>query len=150
MLSVAIEGGDPDMSTGGVGGGSYVDENFLKHRSQRIGCLPQFLKANPLMELSIRRWWGETKSTFDGTTTATYLVPVKLHKAWEGYHHQTLDMNASPKSRDEVELTVQQLRSIFDREVNRIVGDIAAALVKKEVVASVKVIMVSRRALTSG
>jgi hypothetical protein len=119
-------------STGGIGGGSYVDENFLQHLGKRIGCLPEFLKANPLMELSMRRWWGEIKSTFDGTTSATYLVPVKLYKAWAVYDHA--------KCQDEVEFTVPELRSIFDPEVERVIGYIAAPLAK--VKENVKVIMV--------
>lgn len=44
------------LSTGGVCGGSDEDENFQKYLGKPIGCLPESLKANPLLELSIRRW----------------------------------------------------------------------------------------------
>lgn len=72
-------------------------------------------------------------------------MPARLYKAWEEYEHRitpALDMNASPKCRNEVELTVPELRNIFDPVVEQIIGFIAGALSKTEVKGKVKVIMV--------
>jgi hypothetical protein len=127
-------------STGELCGGSFVDERFLEHMSNRIGCPPEFLKENPVMELSMRRWWGETKSTFNGTTSATYPVPGKLCRAWEGYdRRRDYKPCLAVDCRDEVELTVPDLCQIFDPVVDDIVRLIAAAL--EEVRRKVKVIM---------
>ena len=135
---------------GGVGGGTYVDDAFMDHMCRRISCLKDFLKSNPLMQLSMLGWWAEAKRTFDGTTSATFGVPAKLYKAWEEYDHANapaLDINAPvlDKNRDEVEFTPSELRSIFDLQVDQIISFIAEALVKKEMQSRrdpVRVIMV--------
>ena len=133
-------------STGDLCGGTYVDMHFIHHLSQRIGCLHSFLDENPSSLLSIHRWWEGVKSTFNGTTSATFDILSKLARAWETYEsqhksvqipdselagwelcereQQSTEMSDSEVDGnfDEVEFTAQDLMRIFDKVVNLILS----------------------------
>lgn len=61
-------------SSGGLCGGSYVDQSFMNFMSSTIGCLETFLEGHPKVKIQLQTWWENAKSTFEGRDTDLVLT----------------------------------------------------------------------------
>jgi molecular chaperone DnaK (HSP70) len=111
-------------SSGGLCGGTFIDESFLRYFSKRIPCLDEFLKDYPSYRTQLLKDWEEIKCAFghemmsDGDTK-DIVLHNKLAAKWEAYETER---------GNEVEVTEQDLKSIFDPVVDEILELIAAQL----------------------
>jgi hypothetical protein len=118
-------------SSGGLCGGTFVDERFMKLMFQKIGCLEEFLRTDhPSYQTKLLRDWEQIKcgfghETMSSTDTMDINLHHKLSPKWEAYEAErgrvVLDSSV-------VELTQQELKSIFDKVVDEILELIAAQL----------------------
>jgi molecular chaperone DnaK (HSP70) len=125
-------------SSGGLCGGSYVDQSFMKFMSSKIGCLENFLVEHPKVKIQLQTWWENAKSTFEGGNTdldLTCPLSSKLAIAWEA--HDTEQSHYSDYS--EVEITDADMVQIFSGVVNDNIKLIRAQL---EQTSNIKMIMV--------
>ena len=56
-------------STGGLCGGSYVDQAFMKFMTVKTGCLDSFLVRYPKVKIQLQTWWENAKSSFEERST---------------------------------------------------------------------------------
>lgn len=120
-------------SSGGLCGGTFVDQNFMKFLSQKIGCLDEFVcKEDPTYETRLLKDWEEMKCAFghemihDTDFGMTINLPNKLASKREAY--ETQRGNPVMDDASEVELTKQDLMSIFDPVAENILSLIADQL----------------------
>jgi hypothetical protein len=117
-------------SSGGLCGGTFIDESFLRFFSKRVPCLDEFLKVYPSYKTRLLKDWEEIKCAFghemmsDGDTK-DIVLHNKLAAKWEAY--ETERGNELDDS-SVVELTEQDLKAIFDPVVDEILELIAAQL----------------------
>ncbi|XP_024390872.1 uncharacterized protein [Physcomitrium patens] len=128
-------------STGGLCGGTYVDEQFNRLLFTRIQCLPQYLQKSSSFMSEIFKRWEEIKCSFGdhGTLGDSFEIqlPGKLAQEWEDYDSEH---GLPPRdSYDELELTQSDMQSIFDPVVEQNLGLIADQLSRTS---NVKVIFV--------
>ena len=123
-------------SSGGLCGGSYVDQAFMKFMSAKIGCLDKFLVEHPRVRIHLQTWWENAKSSFDGNDADQVLncqLSPKLAMAWEKH---------DPSYRgdhSEVEITHADMVNIFSGVVKDNIALIKAQL---QQTSNIKMIMV--------
>lgn len=114
-------------SSGGLCGGSFVDQSFFKFLSTKIGCLDSFLIEYPKVKIQLQTWWENAKSSFDGTDTDLVLtcqLSAKLAIAWEKHDHA----HRHTGEYSEVEITHADMVKIFSQVVNDNIALIKAQL----------------------
>ncbi|EFJ27612.1 hypothetical protein SELMODRAFT_411756 [Selaginella moellendorffii] len=129
-----VEGGssyevrEVSASSGELGGGTYVDKNFLGLLKRKIGCLESFDDPETLHKIT--RWWLGSlgKSSFDGTGFKLYELPRKLSKAWKKFDEQLGCAEGHDEEYyEKIKLSEEELRGIFDTEIEKV-----AALIDKQ------------------
>ncbi|XP_024391964.1 uncharacterized protein [Physcomitrium patens] len=129
-------------SSGGLCGGTIVDDYFLRFVSKRIGCPEEFLRLDAQNCRSrFLKDWEEIKRGFGHEMRPTTNTEISLHRnlaeKWEDYERRR---GYPPrKSYSEIKLTQQDMMSIFDPVVDEIIKLIAAQLEK---VTNIKAIFV--------
>ena len=123
-------------SSGGLCGGTFVDESFMRFLSKRIGCLDEFLRSGvPSYRSRLLKDWEEIKCGFghemvSNKDSKEITLHNKLASKWEAYE---AERGYPPReSYGEIELTQQDLKGIFDPVVDEIVELIAAQLMQVE------------------
>jgi molecular chaperone DnaK (HSP70) len=123
-------------SSGGLCGGTFVDESFMRFLYRKIGCLDEFLRSGvPSYRTRLLKDWEEIKCGFghemvSNKDTKEITLHNKLASKWEAYE---AERGYPPReSYGEIELTQQDLKSIFDPVVDEIVELIAAQLMQVE------------------
>lgn len=126
-------------SDGGLCGGTFVDKNFMAFMRRKIGCLSEFLESHPEYEPKILGWWESAKSTFDGSPTfqASCAISANLSRAWAEYE-ATSSYDSCVTDFDEVGLSCDDMKSIFDPVVDQNLGLIESKLAEHT---DIKVIM---------
>ncbi|XP_024370353.1 uncharacterized protein [Physcomitrium patens] len=121
-------------SSGGLCGGTFVDESFLRFLSKRIGCLDEFLRSVvPSYRSRLLKDWETIKCGFGSEMMTTYdsteiTIHNRLAASWEAYEKER---GYPPRdSYSEVELTQQDLKDIFDPVVDEVIELIAAQLMQ--------------------
>ncbi|CAM6113809.1 unnamed protein product [Calypogeia fissa] len=129
-------------SSGGLCGGTYVDEGFFKFLSGRIRCFQKFAAAQPQSVLRLQSWWETIKFSFDGNMLFDYELelPAKLARAWE--EDDAPEGGSGWSNRvdvcyDAIELTLEDMLSIFDPVVDNILD-----LINDELIPDLKAMMV--------
>ncbi|KAG0618866.1 hypothetical protein M758_4G096700 [Ceratodon purpureus] len=122
-------------SSGGLCGGTFVDESFMRFLSKKIPCLDEFLRKDlPSYKTRLLKDWEDHKCGFghelmSNTDTKEITLHAKLSRKWEDYETaQGLPPRASGYS--EIELTQEDMKSIFDPVVDEILELIAAQLMQ--------------------
>ncbi|KAG0598587.1 hypothetical protein M758_12G086300 [Ceratodon purpureus] len=124
-------------------GGTSVDASFMKFLSRRIGCLDEFLREEDRYRWRLLMEWEDIKCGFGHQMmSSTDTMNITLHnillpEKWEEYEME----RGYPRreSYSKIELTQQDLKSIFDPVVDKILGLIETQLSQ---VQSVKVMFV--------
>lgn len=128
-------------STGGLCGGTYVDEQFNKFLFAKIQCLPAFLRKSSAFMGEIFKRWEEIKCNFGDLSmigdSYEIQLPGKLAAEWEDFDQE--QGNEPRISYDELELTHSDIKGIFDPVVDQNLGLIADQLSRTS---NVKVIFV--------
>ncbi|KAG0590424.1 hypothetical protein M758_1G094100 [Ceratodon purpureus] len=128
-------------STGGLCGGTYVDEQFNRFLFSKIQCLPRFLRKSSAFMAEIFKRWEEIKCSFGDMVTVgesfEIQLPSKLASDWEDYDSE--QGNPPRPSYDELELTHTDIKEIFDPVVEQNLALIADQLSRTS---NVKVIFV--------
>ena len=128
-------------STGGLCGGTYVDEQFNRFLFAKIQCLPQFLRKSSAFMAEIFKRWEEIKCSFGDLVTIgesfEIQLPSKLAAEWEEFDEE--HGNPLRSSYDELELTHADIKAIFDPVVEQNLSLIADQLSRTS---NVKVIFV--------
>ncbi|XP_024522448.1 uncharacterized protein LOC112343362 [Selaginella moellendorffii] len=108
-------------SSGALGGGTYVDSNFLEFLRKKIGCFDTFKQQEPDVVHRILSWWlgPKGKCTFDGSGSKFLEIPAKLSKAWKKHDKAELGFPESGDYYDEIEISCEQMKAIFDTEVDK-------------------------------
>lgn len=116
----ALKVKEVSRSSGGLCGGTYVDENFMSFLSRKIGCLEEFLEQHPEHTPKLLGWWESAKSTFDGSPEfqASCQISPALARAWED-HESVSSYDACVTEFDEVELSSADMKTIFDPVVEQ-------------------------------
>lgn len=122
-------------SSGGLCGGTFVDDSFMRFLSKKVGCLDEFLRSGvPSYRSRLLKDWEEIKCGFGHEMRSTATVEITLHNRlaakWEAYDKQR--RNPPRESYTEIELTQQDLQVIFDPVVDEIIELIAAQLMHVE------------------
>ena len=124
-------------SYGELGGGTYVDSNFFRFLSDKIGCFKEFCNRHPAIAMRIYGWWQDIKAGFDGEDySADLLLPRKLSEAWEKYDSGAGPGRCNTEDYDEVRLEDSDFMKIFEPEVEKVLR-----LIEKQV-RGVRVLMV--------
>ncbi|KAG0604378.1 hypothetical protein M758_10G167700 [Ceratodon purpureus] len=104
-------------SSGGLCGGTYVDARFMEFLLKKIGpCLQECINEHPHLYSHLFQEWEHKKAnfgdniTFGGSTDIN--LPSKLASKWEAYDRR-MGIPARD-SYDEVEISYQEMQSIFD------------------------------------
>jgi hypothetical protein len=119
------------QSSGGLCGGTFVDERFMRFMYKKIGCLDEFLRNDSPSYMSrLLKDWEEIKCAFGretmfNTETKEINLHAKLAVKWEAYERER---GFALKDSSIVELTDQDLKSIFDPVVEKILHLISAQL----------------------
>lgn len=107
-------------SSGGLCGGTYVDQEFLNYMLQMVPCFEDFADSNPEAILALMSWWEGRKSTFsDNGRTVIFHVPCKLAWAWEAYDEANGN-DLLEGDYDKICFTAQDMRAIFQPVVSEI------------------------------
>lgn len=117
-------------SSGGLYGGTFVDQSFMRFLSQKIGCLEEFLREDcPSYRTRLLKDWEEIKCAFGNEMVDTDYMSLQLHyklaSKWEDFEKERGNL-VHDYSYDAVELTKQDLQFIFDPVVEEILKLIAA------------------------
>ncbi|KAH7283572.1 hypothetical protein KP509_34G014100 [Ceratopteris richardii] len=110
-------------SYGAIGGGTFVDRHFFKLVENRISCFKDYCeRVNPSMPMHLFKWWQGVKLDFDGSSgySAKFsLIRSGLDEEWQKY-----DRNRGVQKDDghyrSLSLDLDDLRQIFDPEVNKV------------------------------
>ena len=122
-------------SSGGLCGGTFVDDSFLRFLSRKIGCLDEFLRSGvPSYRARLLKDWEEIKCGFGHEMRSNATTEITLHNRlavkWEAFDKER---GLPPRdSYTEIELTQQDLKLIFDPVVDEILELIAAQLMHVE------------------
>ena len=118
-------------SSGGLCGGTFVDESFMRFLSKKVGCLDEFLRKDyPSYKTRLLKDWEEIKCAFghemmSNEDTKDITLHNKLAAKWEAYEAE----RGNPlQDSSVVELREQDLKSIFDPVVDKILELISAQL----------------------
>ncbi|KAG0579406.1 hypothetical protein KC19_4G096200 [Ceratodon purpureus] len=118
-------------SSGGLCGGTFVDERFMRFISKKVGCLEEFLrKDSPSYLTKLLLDWEQIKCAFgsemmSSSETMNIRLHYKLSPKWEAFEKEH---GRAIEDSSVVELTQQDLKSIFDPVVDEILELIAAQL----------------------
>ncbi|KAG0604109.1 hypothetical protein M758_10G145700 [Ceratodon purpureus] len=131
-------------SSGGLCGEAFIDESFMRFLSKKIGCLNEFLRKDyPSYKDRLLKDWEDHKCDFgheliSNTDTQEFTLHPKLSRKWEEYETA---QGLPPRSNgyNEIELTQEDMKSIFDPVVDQILELIAAQLMQ---VPNIKVMFV--------
>ncbi|KAG0579312.1 hypothetical protein KC19_4G089700 [Ceratodon purpureus] len=123
-------------SSGGLCGGSRVDEEFFGFLRRRISCFKRFEALHPAIVLDFRQEWEKVKYKFDGDENGEVHLdlPPKLASMWEQEHALSLSRRPSMSnfvSFDEMVLTENDMKSIFDPVVTMILELVEARMVSE-------------------
>lgn len=116
----ALKVKEVSRSSGGLCGGTYVDQSFMAFLREKIGCLEEFLVQHPEHEPKILGWWESAKSTFDGSPNfqAALQMSANLARAWEEYEKAS-SYDTCVTEFDEVEFSCDDMKTIFDPVVDQ-------------------------------
>ena len=129
-------------SSGGLCGGSYVDARYMEFLQNTIGpCLQECILENSNVYSLLMQAWELIKANFGERTdigeSIDINLPAKVARKWEEY-----DLgvgNPLRNSYDELEISFQEMQSIFDPIIEQNMELIAQQL---EQVKEVKVLVV--------
>lgn len=122
-------------SSGDLCGGSRVDDEFLQFLRRKISCFTRFEREHPTIVLAVLKDWEEIKDRFDGEHGDEDMVlPPKLAEMWESTYQGA---SLFAQSCDELKLTNDDLESIFNPTVTRILE-----LIEERMVPDLNAIMV--------
>lgn len=126
-------------SSGGLCGGTYVDERFLEFLCQNIRCFRKFAEENSQIVLSLLSWWETIKRTFDGSMPFNYNLdlPPKLARAWEDDDALKSGQVNAGASYDFISVTLKDMLRIFHPVVDQILQ-----LIDQQIVPDLKALMV--------
>ncbi|KAG0620323.1 hypothetical protein M758_4G207200 [Ceratodon purpureus] len=118
-------------STGGLVGGTSVDNCFMEFLCKTIGpCLPECIVNHRNVATQLLTAWECAKQSFGEPTTRGVSVdidfPNTLATAWAGYDRQR--GNPERDSYDGLEISYQDVTTIFDPVVDRILSLISDQL----------------------
>ena len=130
-------------SSGGLCGGTFVDESFMRFISKKIECLEEFLRTDfPSYRTNLLRDWEHHKRSFGHESLANTNLAITLHpklaSKWEEYERKRRGVQPR-ENYAEIELSQRDMESIFDPVVDEILELITAQLTQ---VPDVKVIFV--------
>ena len=118
-------------SSRGDCGGTSIDESFINFVCEKVTCLEKYLKSDdPSYRLDLLNRWEEIKCAFGQlelmSESETMDIGTSLAAKWKAFEKE----NGYPRreSYSEIELNEQDLKSIFDPVLERILGLIAAQL----------------------
>ncbi|CAM6126754.1 unnamed protein product [Calypogeia fissa] len=116
-------------SSGGLFGGSFVDKAFFEFLSRKISCFEDFARANTDSILKLMGWWETIKCSFDGNMHFPYdlELPARLATAWESSSNRFSNIAGSY---DAIELSLEDMRSLFDPVVDEIIKLIESRLIE--------------------
>ncbi|XP_024402004.1 uncharacterized protein [Physcomitrium patens] len=126
-------------SSGGLCGGSYVDSKFMEFLHRKIGpCLQNCIDKYPEVEETLIKNWEVKKTGFGLSRESSTFVglPSKLATEWEEQDDKNGEFG---REYDEVEITDEEMQSIFDPIVDQNLALIADQLVQAN---GVKIIVV--------
>ena len=114
----------------GLCGETFLDESFLRFLSKRILCLDEYLKDYPSYKTLLLEDLERIKCAFGhkmmlDTDTVNICLPPTLGIKWEAYETERGNTLDDPS---QLELTEQDLKSIFDPVVDKILELIDAQL----------------------
>lgn len=120
------------ISSGGYCGGTYVDARFTNYLHAKIGpALQECLQEFPGVLPTLLKTWEHTKSMFGDPSfaerTSDLNLPVKLVTTWERYDLRN-NIPARGDGYETLEITYEEMQSIFDPVVNENLELIAAQL----------------------
>ncbi|CAM6084107.1 unnamed protein product [Calypogeia fissa] len=108
-------------SSGDLCGGTFVDKAFTKFLFDKIDCFEMLCAAYPATLLTITGQWENLKCSYDGETDDYPLeLPAKLVSAWETHVKTSGICSTNSETYDEILITSEDMKLIFDREVNKI------------------------------
>lgn len=125
-------------SSGGLCGGTYVDQDYLNFLQARIPCFQEHMAQNGRALISILKQWHEFKATYDGEPRNRLDVelPPSLVAAWRRYDQHHGFPAKDDEEYEELRLTNADLREVFSSTVNEIMRLIQCSLTRR-----VKVLM---------
>ena len=128
-------------SSGGLCGGSYVDKEFMEFLHRKIPCLQECITQQPSIYGQLVQAWEHTKTSFGDRATVgestDINLPSKVAMKWEDYNRR---MGIPERdSYDELEVSFQEMQSIFDPVIEQNIQLIANQLQR---VGKVKVLVV--------
>lgn len=124
-------------SSGGVCGGSQVDDEFLAFLRRRIPCFTNFERELPAIALAFRQGWERVKYEFDGTENEAVRIDLPSTLATIGEREHTSSklslLRSSTRkhcSYDEIQVSKHDMQSKFDLVVNRALQLVEARMVR--------------------
>ncbi|CAM6118101.1 unnamed protein product [Calypogeia fissa] len=116
-------------STGDLCGGTFVDKAFMDYLAGKIDGFEKFCSEYPATALTIKGYWENLKCGFSGTPDPYSLeLPAKLTAVWEA-NKKTSGMECLDAAQyDEVVITGEDMKMIFEGEVTKILKLIADQL----------------------
>lgn len=114
-------------SSGGLCGGTFVDKFFMEFLMSKIGCLEEFLCSDyPSYRTRLLKECEDIKCVFGQDTDPKYInLHPNLALKWEAY---LMERGNALEDCSVFQITDQDLKSIFDPVVNKILDLIAAQL----------------------
>lgn len=111
------------ISSGGLCGGSYVDMRFIEFLHTKIGpCLQECIIKEPKIYGILIKAWDDYKVSFGDMSTVgaciDFNLPSKLVAEWESYDER-MGTNPRRNSYDEIEVSYEEMQSIFDPVVDQ-------------------------------
>ncbi|KAK3247189.1 hypothetical protein CYMTET_43303, partial [Cymbomonas tetramitiformis] len=105
--------------TGGMCGGTFVDDRFVKFLQNKINKSDKFLEENQQLFVKLMGKWEAAKRSFDGTSDISIDLPSKLERMWVD---QLIEEGKAEEAEevDGLELSVKDLKFIFDPVVDQI------------------------------
>ena len=129
-------------SSGGLCGGTYVDTRFMEFLHKKLGpCLQECINAHPNITVVLIKTWEQAKTSFGEHTmigeSTDINLPNKVVTEWRNYDER---MGIPERdSYDELEITYEEMQSIFDPVVQQNLELVSDQLKQ---VGSVKVLVV--------
>ncbi|KAG0618894.1 hypothetical protein M758_4G099400 [Ceratodon purpureus] len=129
-------------SSGGLCGGTYVDQLFMEFMHKKIGpCLQECIFKHPNIYAHLIKIWESEKVSFGDKSniggSIEINLPNKLVTEWENWDQ--LMGNPARYSYDDLEISYEEMQSIFDPVIERNLELISNQL---DQVSSVKVLAV--------
>ncbi|CAM6108423.1 unnamed protein product [Calypogeia fissa] len=119
-------------SSGGLFGGSFVDKAFFEFLRRKISCFEDFARADTDSILKLMGRWDTIKRSFDGNMHFPYdlELPARLATAWEKHESSSNRFSHIAGSYDAIELSLEDMRSLFDPVVDEIIKLIECKLIE--------------------